>query len=258
MSENRYVDFIDDDKFLDCIKFLADKYIEAVSGTNLNEFLKNRIDTVKMQFDEKMFNIEESEWIGREVHRQVDKSITNHIGEFHERLLGSVAGYSRVEVGGGYDIKKDDNSLFAEIKNKHNTLTGTYRVSLFERLTRYADEYPGATIYYVRIIDSKSRNEVWKFKSEGKEYQDERIRIISVDRFYYLITGRKTAFKEVHEAIPKAIDDYLAEKSINPGTNLGLYGELYNKSQENNRSLFDEVINANYESSNYLGFNDKF
>lgn len=53
--------------------------------------------------------------IEAEILRQIDKSVNNSIGTFHERILGGIEGF---EIGNfsGFDIKAKDDTLFADIK----------------------------------------------------------------------------------------------------------------------------------------------
>ena len=69
--------------------------------------------------------------------------------------------------------------------------------------------YPDATAYWAYIISRKHKSEnlVWKY--QGRE--DERIRRISGDLLYEMITGDPDALEKVYEAIPKAIADLLGE-----------------------------------------------
>jgi Eco47II restriction endonuclease len=78
------------------------------------------VDTIKLTFDSKFNSINEEDLIQAEILRQIDKSINNSIGTFHEQILGGIKNY---EIGklSGFDIKAKDNTLFADIKNKHNT-----------------------------------------------------------------------------------------------------------------------------------------
>lgn len=48
---------------------------------------------------------------------QVDKSINNSIGTFHEYLLGGILGCQREDHSDFY-IKGEDDTLFANFKNK--------------------------------------------------------------------------------------------------------------------------------------------
>lgn len=259
---NTYLSFITDEDLYDCIKFLYLEYEKALQGIDYNKFFKNRIDTFKMTFDKAINNLNEQSWLATELQRQVEKTITNQVGTFHEMLIGKIDGYTNYPVGNSYDIAKDDLTLFAEIKNKHNTVTGTHVVSLFKKIESYAELNPNATCYYVRIIDKESQNRIWSFRSGQVDpktglkplYTHPRIRIISGDQFYKLITGIDDAYKQLCEVMPKALEDWMSTRQAKQGSSMGLFAELYKESQKNKRTLFEEIIYINYPLSNYLGF----
>ncbi|MCD5076307.1 MULTISPECIES: Eco47II family restriction endonuclease [Enterococcus] len=255
---NTYLSFISDEDLFECIEFLYLEYEKALQGIDYQKFFKNRIDTFKMTFDTAINNLNEQSWLAAELQRQVEKTITNHVGTFHEKLIGKIEGFNNYPVGQSYDVANDDKTIFAEIKNKHNTVTGTHVLSLFEKIKRYADAFPDATCYYVRIIDTKSRNEIWKFRSGASEpkplYSHPRIRIISGDKFYELVTGKQTAFQELCEIMPKALQNWISTRNARQGSSMGLFADLYQQSQNNKRTLFEEIIYINYPLSKYIGF----
>src|SRR5690606_20317771 len=119
--KNKYVDFISDEHFLECVAALHSSYLKAKNNITKKNFYSNKVDTIKLTFDSKFNDIDEESLIQAEILRQIDKSINNSIGTFHEQILGGIKGF---EVGklSGFDIKATDDSLFADIKNKHNTM----------------------------------------------------------------------------------------------------------------------------------------
>jgi len=48
--------------------------------------------------------------------------------------LGGIKGYQAGNLS-GYDIKAIDDTLFADIKNKHNTMNSSAAEALFQKLT---------------------------------------------------------------------------------------------------------------------------
>ena len=114
---NKYVDFISDEHLLNCVANLHKSYLKAKNNVSKKSFYSNKVDTIKLTFDSKFNNIDEEDLIQSEILRQIDKSINNSIGTFHEQVLGGIKGF---EVGklSGFDIKANDNTLFADIKNK--------------------------------------------------------------------------------------------------------------------------------------------
>lgn len=112
---NKYVDFISDEHLLNCVSNLHKSYLKAKNNVSKKSFYSNKVDTIKLTFDSKFNNIDEEDLIQSEILRQIDKSINNSIGTFHEQVLGGIKGF---EVGklSGFDIKANDNTLFADIK----------------------------------------------------------------------------------------------------------------------------------------------
>jgi hypothetical protein len=137
---NKYVNFISDEHMLNCVRNLHNAYLRAKNNISKSSFYTNKIDTIKLTFDAKFNEINEEDLIQSEILRQIDKSINNSVGTFHEQILGGIEGY---EVGSlsGFDIKASDNTLFADIKNKHNTMNSSSAEALFQKLARYADDY---------------------------------------------------------------------------------------------------------------------
>lgn len=189
--------------------------------------------------------------IETEILRQIDKSINNSIGTFHEQVLGGIEGYERGSLS-GFDIKAKDNTLFADIKNKHNTMNSSAAEALFQKLARYADDYKEAKCYWVQILAKGSFNEHWAGDINGKEYSHSRVFKISGDQFYHLLTGKETAFFELYQALPKAISDFLSDQKKQKKTENSALSEIETQITESGRSIFNEITFENF--SYYLGF----
>ena len=250
---NKYLDFISDEHLLSCIKNLHDSYMKAKENVSKNKFYKNKIDTFKLTFDVQFNNLSEKSVIETEILRQIDKSINNSIGIFHEQVLGGIEGYERGKLS-GFDIKAKDDSLFADIKNKHNTMNSSAAEALFQKLARYADDYKKAKCYWVQILAKGSFNEHWTGEINGKEYSHSRVFKISGDRFYHLLTGKETAFFELYQALPKAISDFLSDQKKQKKTENSALSEIETQITESGRSIFNEITFENF--SYYLGFDN--
>ena len=249
---NKYVNFISDSHLLDCIRNLHKAYSRAKKNITKQSLYSNKVDTFKLTFDAK-FNDEDEEFlIHTEIVRQIDKSINNSIGTFHEQILGGIKGYQ----GGkskGYDIKAEDDTLFADIKNKHNTMNSSATESLFQKLARYADDNKKAKCYWVQILAKSSFCELWSGIINGKEYSHSRVYKISGDQFYYLLSGQEDALFQLYKALPVAINDYL--KSAEPGedsTETSALDDLKEGARKSKRSILDLITADNYMY--YSGF----
>lgn len=251
---NKYVNFISDEHLLMCIDNLHKSYLKAKNNISKKTFYANKVDTIKLTFDSKFNGISEDNLIQAEILRQIDKSINNSIGTFHEQILGGIKGY---EVGklSGFDIKATDDTLFADIKNKHNTMNSSSAEALFQKLARYADDYKKANCYWVQILAKGSFNEYWKGDINGKEYSHSRVFKISGDRFYALLSGENDALLQLYKALPIAIDGYMKSLKLEQGgkENSALE-EITSETEKSKRSILNQITFENY--SYYLGFDE--
>jgi hypothetical protein len=251
--KNKYVKFISDAHLLDCIGNLHKSYLRAKNNITKKSFYANKVDTIKLTFDAKFNNIEEESLIESEVLRQIDKSINNSIGTFHEQVLSGIKGFEAGNLS-GYDIKAKDNTLFADIKNKHNTMNSSAAEALFQKLARYADDYKKAKCYWVQILAKGSFCELWSGDINGKEYSHSRVYKISGDKFYALLSGQDDALFQLYKMLPQAINDYL--KSIEHNDKIlenSALNEIELNIKSSKRSVLDQITFENY--SYYLGFN---
>lgn len=250
--KNKYVDFVSDDHLLKCIDGLHKSYLKAKNNITKRNFYANKVDTFKLTFDAKFNDIDEDTLIQSEILRQIDKSINNSIGTFHEQVLGGIKGFESGRLK-GYDIKANDNTLFADIKNKHNTMNSSSSEALFQKLARYANDYKKAKCYWVQILAKSSFCDLWNAEINGKEYSHSRVYKISGDKFYELLSGHENAMFELYKALPKAIHDYLRSKTLKDSdVENSALDEIKSQTQNSNRSIIDQITFENY--SYYLGF----
>lgn len=250
--KNKYVKFITDEHLLTCIGNLHNAYLKAKNNITKKNFYSNKVDTIKLTFDSKFNDIDEEKLIQSEILRQIDKSINNSIGTFHEQILGGIKGFEAGNLS-GYDIKATDNTLFADIKNKHNTMNSSAAEALFQKLKRYADDYKQAKCYWVQILAKGSFCELWSGDINGKEYSHSRVYKISGDQFYALLSGQQNAMFQLYKALPSAIKDYLksVEEPEEIAANSALE-EIKSGTKTSKRTVLDQITFENY--SYYLGF----
>lgn len=243
---NNYVSFVSDEHLLQCVANLYQAYQRAKQNTSKNSFYKNKVDTIKLTFDARFNGIDEEELIETEILRQIDKSTNNAIGTFHEQVLGGITDFESGYLQ-GYDIKAADDSLFADIKNKHNTMNSSSAEALFQKLKIYADTHKKAKCYWVQIWAKDSFCELWTGEINGKEYSHSRVYKISGDRFYALLSGKPDALYQLYQALPRAIDDYLSmlPSDENRAENSALQ-EIRTARKDSARSLLDQISLDNY------------
>lgn len=204
---NKYVNFISDEHLLNCIDNLHQAYLRAKNNITKKSFYANKVDTIKLTFDAKFNGMDEEDLIQSEILRQIDKSINNSIGTFHEQVLGGITGY---EVGNlsGFDIKAVDNSLFAVFGIE--SIPSKISDAAFDKLALLANAHPKAMIYYVLMDDFSTTNEKWITGNDEYKVSHKRVYKVSLNQFYSLLTGQENAYNELVKTLPEAIRQVLS------------------------------------------------
>ena len=215
---NKYVTFVSDEIFLEEVKKVVNAYAtdEDLSKTPIEVLFnsKETIDQFKTIFDIYSNRFSLAEWINFEIPRQHDKTASNRVGDFHQNLLGRVDGWVNLGRGdpSGMDLKKEDDSIWIELKNKYNTLNSSSLRDTRFKCEELAEKYPNAKIYWAYIVSPnyESFDITWEYKDNKKNVVHEvnsNIRNIAGEQVYTLVTGDETAFKQLFDALPKAIND---------------------------------------------------
>ncbi len=190
----------------------------------LGEFNSNLIDPIKLTFDAKVYRKDVEFVIESEVLRQIDKSNTNHIGYFHQNVFQYISSGWRIPLT-GYDIINDELLYFVEMKNKHNTMNSSSSQKTYMRMQNTLLHNPDATCLLVEVIARRSQNVAWRTSLDGESMSDERIRRLSIDKFYELVTGDSVAFKKLCEKLPLIIQDVVDESDFEAESN-SVFSEL--------------------------------
>jgi hypothetical protein len=184
---------------------------------DLIQFNGNLIDPIKLTFDSKVYKKDIEDVLESEIIRQLDKSNTNHIGYFHQNIFKFI-GNGWTVPREGYDIVNEIEHIYVEMKNKHNTMNSSSAKNTYMRMQDTLIKDPQATCMLVEVIASNSQNIKWNVSIDKSKVSHERIRRVSIDKFYELVTGDKFAFKKLCMSLPQIIEDVvvsvkLAERS---------------------------------------------
>ena len=118
---NTYLKFISDEDLIKCIETLHKTYLKVNEEVDLKDFYKNKVDPIRFLFDKTFNKLDDRAIINNEISRQKEKTIGNAIGTFHENLLGCIDGVTKMPVGSGYDIKKDE-IIYENVLKKQKAL----------------------------------------------------------------------------------------------------------------------------------------
>ncbi|EOW9458751.1 Eco47II family restriction endonuclease [Vibrio cholerae] len=213
------LEFISDDDLFEEVRLLVRKTITKRKKAK-KDFHKNVVDPFGSLFEAPGFPDHEA-WRSAELMRQTQKTIQNHVGTFHQKILGHVVGWEDLGVGAVVDLKNMERKIIAEVKNKYSTVTGGDLSNKYKSLERLVkpkhSSFKDFTAYFVQIIPCKPGRYNKPFTPSDKESgepcpSNELIRVIDGASFYELATGRKYALKELHEVLPKVIEKVYKEE----------------------------------------------
>lgn len=209
-----YLDYLSDEVLRKEVKYVLDKAI-AKNASALEDFNNNVIDPFGAIFEAPNFKTH-TDWKKSEIARQAQKTIQNHVGIFHQRILGEVDGWQDLGTGGVVDLICEKRNIIAEVKNKFSTVTGGKLAdqyhSLIGLISPKHSRFKDYTAYFVTIIPRNPARSNIPFTPSDKETGkkcpiNEKIRIIDGASFYDLVTGKKDALRSLHTVLPKVIAD---------------------------------------------------
>jgi hypothetical protein len=217
--------FISEEDFTKHVKDTIDKYGEKLESFDIVRFNKNIIDPVKMIFDKTVYQSTWEEIVSNEIFRQRDKSNNNDIGYFHQRIFQYIADCHVPDNGkeGGWDVIFHRNSgillpdgdvvhtVYVEMKNKHNTMNSSAAGKTYIKMQNQLLSDDDCACFLVEAIAKKSQNIKWTTTVDGKSVSHKKIRRVSLDQFYALVTGQHDAMYQMCMVLPSIIEKVVAE-----------------------------------------------
>ena len=268
------LDFISEEEFAEHVKATIAKYGEKLESFDLKRFNKNIIDPVKLIFDKTVYRSSWEEIVSNEIFRQRDKSNSNDIGYFHQRIFNYIDHCHVPENGqeGGWDVIYKDpdgitlpdgsvvHTVYVEMKNKHNTMNSASAGKTFIKMQNQLLTDDDCACFLVEAIAQKSQNIKWETTVDKRKVGHKLIRRVSIDKFYALVTGLEDAFYQMCMVLPsviqKAVDEL--DSSIVPhDTVIDELKALAKKQSidDDNLSVAMAVYMLGFGS--YMGFDDK-
>jgi len=212
-------------KSSDLFNHVQNTVLDYSFDMDLKKFNSNLIDPIKLTFDSIVYGQSFENTIENEVLRQLDKSNSNLIGYFHQNIFNYI-GKDWVIPDKGFDIESPSKKIFVEMKNKHNTMNSSSSAKTFMRMQNTLLEDSQATCMLVEVIAKHSQNIPWIITLDGqKQSKNERIRRVSIDKFYEIVTGQSGAFMELCKILPIVIRDVVTKNKRNQKKN-SVFAEL--------------------------------
>ena len=212
--------FISENDFVQHVAATIEKYGEKLESFDIKRFNHNIIDPIKMIFDKTVYQTSWEEMVGNEIFRQRDKANNNDIGYFHQRIFQYIKNCTVPDNGteGGWDViyKNEDgivlpdgdvvHTIYVEMKNKHNTMNSASAGKTYIKMQSQLLDDDDCACFLVEAIAKKSQNIKWETTVDGKKVSHRRIRRVSLDNFYTLVSGEEDAFYKMCMILPSVID----------------------------------------------------
>lgn len=218
---NYNLGFISDEHIYTVVKETVESFVREFT---LDKFNHNIVDPIKLTFDSKVYGKTIKEAIENECIRQIDKSNTNQIGYFHQKIF-RYAGNGWTVPKRGFDVENLEKHIFAEIKNKHNTMNSSSSQKIYSKMQWKLLDDDKAVCYLVEVISKGSKDETWKTTLDGVRKSHNKIRRISMDKFYGIVYDDPKAFYKLCVELPRIIEDVVRENS-ELALNNSVYKEL--------------------------------
>jgi len=216
--------FISENDFYTHVENTIHNYGEKLKPFNMEKFNTNIIDPIKLIFDKTVYGFTWEEIIKNEIFRQRDKSNNNDIGYFHQRIFKYIqdcdvpqSGWDVVFTKDSIDVADGDtvSRIFVEMKNKHNTMNSSASGKIYIKMQAQLLADDDCSCLLVEAIAKKSQNITWAVTVDGQQKKHRRIRRVSMDKFYELVTGEKDAFYKMCMQLPKSIEKVISETAAN-------------------------------------------
>ena len=224
-----YLDFISDEKLEEFTREVLEKTQKKADEAEISLY-NNVVDPFSALFDSARQNTTVDLWIEQEKARQVQKTLQNALGKFHQKVIGEIPGWHDAQTGGSYDVGNDNRKIIAEIKNKHNTMNSSSAPGVYLKLSNHLQySHKGYTAYLIEIIpkSKKSYDKPWSPNLTLYTLRDD-IRRIDAKSFYELATGNKDSLFDLYLALPKVFEKVIGSDA-NKIADAKLFTELFER-----------------------------
>ena len=210
--------FISEEKLTEICADIVQKGQSAVVNSH-EKLFDNIVDPFSALFDSAISGITLSEWIKREKTRQMQKTLQNAIGTFHQNVIGSIDGWEDLGTGNIIDLRCQSKKILAEVKNKWNTTKGNHKVRVYDDIKKLLEQpkNKGFKGYYVAILSKAKINAPFTpsdNETSSRRPIDENIVEVDGATFYDIATGEKDSLKKLYQTLPYILSNILNNKDI--------------------------------------------
>ena len=259
------LEFISEQDFKMHVSLTIQQYGDKLAAYNIAKFNSNIVDPIKLIFDKTVYHYSWDEIIKNEIFRQRDKSNNNDIGYFHQRMFQYIANCEVPSTGWDVVYTRDDGialpdedrvkTVYVEMKNKHNTMNSASSSKTYMKMQGQLLSDDDCACFLVEAIARKSQNITWAVSVDGTRQKHRRIRRVSMDEFYSLVTGQSDAFYQMCMALPAVIEEVVEKADVVSVPQDTVIDELKTVAEEKSGSFALALYMLGFSS--YRGFGNQ-
>ena len=182
------------------------------------KYEENVIDPFTSLFEKTIFDINDNDnWKKSELQRQLQKTLNNHIGRFHQNIMCSLKDCKEPPEQ-GTDLVCERKKIYAEIKNKCNSTNADSKAGSYDKLKHALSKNKKFKGYFVIIIPKNSKDycKIMTTTSNKKKSQWRKprkdIMEINAEFFYEKLTKKKHVLKSIFYRILELVEKIKIEK----------------------------------------------
>ena len=216
--------FISEEDFTRHVASTIEQYGKKLKSIDLKSFNSNIVDPIKLTFDMMVYKSSWEEIIKNEISRQRDKANNNDIGYFHQKMFQYIKNCEVPKAGWDVIYRNPDgietvdgeivHTAYIEMKNKHNTMNAASSAKTYMKAQNQLLEDDDCVCCLVEAIAKHSQDIKWAAVVDGKRLQHKRIRRMSMDKFYQMVTGDEDAFYKICVVLPSVIENVIKNSEI--------------------------------------------
>jgi hypothetical protein len=144
------------------------------------------------------------------------------------------------------------STVYVEMKNKHNTMNSAAASKTYIKMQGQLLSDDDCACFLVEVIARKSQNIPWTVMVDGAKQKHRKIRRLSMDEFYALVTGQKNAFYQICMVLPSVVANVVKTFATAATPKDTVYKELADIAEKKNGSFALALYLLGFKS--YFGF----
>lgn len=138
------------------------------------------------------------------------------------------------------------------MKTKHNTMNSSSSSRTYIKMLSKLLKDNECCCFWVEAIAKTSQNIKWETNIDKERSSDQRLRRVSIDKFFEIVTGQSDAFYQICMVLPEVIQEIVNKSNLIKTNDDTVYEELQELAKRKQGSFILALYMLGFES--YIGF----